>query len=73
MLSRARGSTYEVQTQLEISRNLSFLATDAFETLEMKAAEVGRLLNGLITKLRRDIDEEETLKTQDNKKRSAKT
>ena len=73
MLSRARGSTYEVQTQLEISRNLSFLATDAFEILEMKAAEVGRLLNGLITKLRRDIDEEETLKTQDNKKRSPKT
>ena len=73
MLSRVRGSTYEVQTQLEISRNLSFLATDAFETLEMKAAEVGRLLNGLITKLRRDIDEEETLKTQDNKKRSPKT
>ena len=73
MLSRARGSTYEVQTQLEISRNLSFLATDAFEVLEMKAAEVGRLLNGLITKLRRDIDEEETLKTQDNKKRSPKT
>ncbi len=73
MLSRARGSTYEVQTQLEISRNLSFLATDAFEILEMKAAEVGRLLNGLITKLRRDIDEEEALKAQDNKKRSPKT
>lgn len=73
MLSRARGSTYEVQTQLEISRNLSFLATDAFEILEMKAAEVGRLLNGLITKLRRDIDDEETLKAQDTKKRSPKT
>lgn len=73
MLSRARGSTYEVQTQLEISRNLSFLATDAFEILEMKAAEVGRLLNGLITKLRRDIDEEEAFKAQDNKKRSPKT
>jgi four helix bundle protein len=73
MLARARGSTYEVQTQLEISRNLSFLANDAFEILEMKAAEVGRLLNGLITKLRRDIDEEEAMKTQDNKKRSPKT
>ena len=73
MLSRARGSTYEVQTQLEISRNLSFLATDAFEILEMKAAEVGRLLNGLITKIRRDIDDEETIKAQDNKKRSPKT
>ena len=73
MLSRARGSTYEVQTQLEISRNLSFLATEAFEVLEMKAAEVGRLLNGLITKLRRDIDTEEAIKAQENKKRSPKT
>jgi four helix bundle protein len=73
MLSRARGSTYEVQTQLEISRNLSFLAADAFEILEMKAAEVGRLLNGLITKLRRDIDDEEASRAQDNKKRSPKT
>jgi hypothetical protein len=62
-----------VQTQLEISRNLSFLAADAFEILEMKAAEVGRLLNGLITKLRRDIDDEEASRAQDNKKRSPKT
>lgn len=73
MLSRARGSTFEVQTQLEISRNLSFLATDAFSILESKAAEVGRLLNGLITKLRRDIEDEEALKTNEIKKRSPKT
>lgn len=73
MLSRARGSTFEVQTQLEISRNLCFLATDAFEILESKAAEVGRLLNGLITKLRRDIENEEALKANEIKKRSPKT
>jgi four helix bundle protein len=73
MLSRARGSTFEVQTQLEISRNLSFLTADKFEALETKAAEVGRLLNGLLSKLRRDIADEDALKAQEIKKRSPKT
>jgi four helix bundle protein len=60
MLARARGSIFEVQTQLEISKNLEFLATESFADLESKAAEVGRLLNGLITKLRRDINDSES-------------
>lgn len=59
MLARARGSTFEVQTQLEISRNLGFVSDDPFADLEAKGAEVGRLLNGLITKLRRDINDSE--------------
>ena len=33
MLSRARGSVLEVQTQLEIARNLSFLTEENFLTL----------------------------------------
>ena len=63
MLSRARGSAYEVQTQLEISRNLGFIAADLFVDLEAKAAEVGRLLNGLITRIRHDIKASEAPKT----------
>lgn len=59
MLARARGSSYEVQTQLEIAHNLEFLETAAFEALAEKAAEVGRLLNGLITKIQQQITEEE--------------
>lgn len=59
MLSRARGSSYEVQTQLEISKNLGFLPLAAFEALEANASEVGRLLNGLIKNVRRQIDEAE--------------
>ena len=31
MLARARGSSFEVQTQLEISRNLKFLSDVVFE------------------------------------------
>ena len=55
MLSRARGSTLEVQTQLEISRNLGFVDQVSFEHLLAKADEVGRLINGLIRTVRRQI------------------
>ena len=58
MLARARGSSYEVQTQLEVSRNIGILPNDRFEQLEEKAAEVARLLNGLIKRLRKDIKAE---------------
>lgn len=60
MLARARGSSYEVQTQLEIVFNLEFLDSKAFEVLSEQAAEVGRLLNGLITKIQQQIAAEET-------------
>lgn len=62
MLARARGSSFEVQTQLEIARNLKFLRNETFKDLEARAAEVGRLLNGLITKLRKDIKDSEALR-----------
>jgi len=55
MLSRARGSIHEVQTQVEISRNLGFLTDEKFADLEAKAAEVGRLINGLINSVRRQL------------------
>ena len=55
MLSRARGSVHEVQTQLEISRNLGFLTEDAFHNLKPKADEVGRLINGLIRSVRHQL------------------
>lgn len=59
LLAKARGSSFEVQTQLEISRNLQFLEAPAFEDLRDKAAEIGRLLNGLIKKLQQRIAESE--------------
>src|SRR5688500_4592148 len=60
MLARARGSSYEVQTQLEVAFNLDFLDRKAFDVLSEQAAEVGRLLNGLITKTQAQITAEET-------------
>jgi four helix bundle protein len=56
-LSQARGSLLEVQTQLEIACNLGYLADETFLDLEQKAQEVGRIVNGLITKIRRPIPE----------------
>lgn len=44
----ARGSAYEVQTQLEIAQQLGYLTKEEAIALSSKAAEVGRLLNGLL-------------------------
>lgn len=55
MLARARGSSYEVQTQLEASNKLGYLDDTVFETLLEKASEVSRLLNGLIKNLQKQI------------------
>ena len=51
-LGNAKGSLAEVETQLMIARNLSYLA-DPQPLLE-QAAEVARLLNGLLRSLTTD-------------------
>src|SRR3954453_16924790 len=48
-LYRARGSLHEVETQLEVGRNLGYLEESKFGALFNQAAETGRILNGLIT------------------------
>lgn len=55
-LYRARGSLLEVETQLEVGRNLGYIEELTFATLFDQAAEVGRILNGLIANVRRQID-----------------
>jgi len=55
MVARARGSSYEVQTQLEAAFNLGYLAREQFEELLEQASEVSRLLNGLIKNLQQQI------------------
>ena len=55
MVARARGSSFEVQTQLEASYKLGYLATAEFDVLLEKASEVSRLLNGLIKNLQKQI------------------
>ena len=46
-ISQARGSLMEVETQLEITRNLGYLSSADAAELLAKASRVGRMLNGL--------------------------
>jgi len=46
-LSLARGSLLEVETQVEIARNLGYLPDERFRELLAKSNEIGRMLNGL--------------------------
>ena len=54
-LYRARGSSLEVQTQLEIARNLEFLDETTFDATIAQAAEAGRVLNGLISNVAQQV------------------
>ena len=51
-LSRARGSLVEIETQLTIAQNLSYLNPQQTQPLLDKAAELGRVLNGLIASIK---------------------
>ncbi len=50
-LAIARGSLAEVETQLVIAARLGYCSADATRALREQAAEVGRLLSGLIRSL----------------------
>jgi four helix bundle protein len=47
-LYTARGSTSELDTQLEIARRLGYLKAEPFQTLTGMLDEIGRMLAGLI-------------------------
>jgi four helix bundle protein len=47
-LYTARGSTSELDTQLEIARRLGYLKAESFQTLTGMLDEIGRMLAGLI-------------------------
>jgi len=53
-LGHARGSLFEVETQLLIARNLGLLGEREIQELNERIAEVGRLLNGLVRSLGTD-------------------
>jgi four helix bundle protein len=46
-LCHARGSLLEVETQLEIAKNLGYLSDKSANELLSKTNEIGRMLNGL--------------------------
>lgn len=50
-LGHARGSLFELETQLTIAAKLEYLTSEAAEHLRSRATEVARILNGLLTSL----------------------
>ena len=50
-LANARGSLFELKTQVYIAGALGFLASEYADQLTLQADRVGRLLNGLIRSL----------------------
>jgi four helix bundle protein len=51
-LSMARGSLVEIETQLEIAKNLEYLSRAQSAALLKSTAELGRILNGLIASVK---------------------
>ena len=47
----ARGSCYELETQLVISRELNYLNEGQYQSLTAQTEEIGRMLNAQIQKL----------------------
>jgi len=52
-LAVARGSVFEIETQVAIAFDLGFLAEPQTQELSKRCGEVGRLLNGLIRSVRK--------------------
>jgi len=50
-LGHARGSVFEVETQLLVARDLSYLSDEAVQALLERVQEVGRILSGLLSSL----------------------
>ncbi len=48
-LCHARGSVYELQTQLLIANHLQYISNSNLEDLKAKLDRIGRMLNGLIS------------------------
>ena len=59
-LNHARGSSYELQTQLEIAESLAYLSRGDFEQLLRQADSVGKMLNRMIAKFKQRIAESAT-------------
>ncbi len=50
-LGQARGSLVEVETQLEIAKELAYLDQSTASVLNQQTSEVARILNGLLTSI----------------------
>lgn len=51
-LGHARGSLYELETQIVIASELGYVSGEQSEALLLEAAELGRILNALMSSLK---------------------
>jgi four helix bundle protein len=50
-LATARGSLFELQTQMELAKDLNYLSEDTAGSLMTQSEEVARMINGLLAAL----------------------
>ena len=55
-LRMASGSLYELQTQMEIAKNLCYLPESEFQNIEANTIELEKMLSSMISKLLNAID-----------------
>jgi len=58
-LAQARGSLYELQTQVELSADMGFCTTEAASGPECDCVEAAKILNGLMRSLRKSNDSDQ--------------
>lgn len=51
-LSQARGSLYELQTQVELAGDLDFMGREEAQSVMSEAAEIASMIQGLVAALR---------------------
>ena len=52
-LSQARGSIYELQTQIELAGDLGFTTKELTDPVLAEASEISAMIHGLLAALRR--------------------
>jgi four helix bundle protein len=52
-LTQARGSLYELETQIELAGDLGFASRDQAAAVVAEAAEISRMIHGLLARLHR--------------------
>lgn len=55
-LNIAKGSCYELETQLLISKNLKFIKKEDFRNLEEKLVQIEKMIYALVKKLNKELN-----------------
>ena len=55
-LDTSLGSSFEVETQLLIAKNVGYISTDIYDSLLNELSDIERQINGLISSIRTDSE-----------------